>query len=43
MKLVNIEYEVPLIKNNNKIKNDLIFFILLFTYIFIFYVYKKKK
>ena len=33
----HIEYQVPLVKNNNRIKNDLIFFILLFTYIFIFY------
>ena len=39
----HIEYQVPLVKNNNRIKNDLIFFILLFTYIFIFYVYKKKN
>ena len=31
----NIEFEVPLIKSN-KIKNDLIFFVLLITYIFIF-------
>ena len=38
----NIEFEVPLIKSN-KIKNDLIFFILLITYLFIFLIYKKKK
>ena len=37
----NIEFEVPLIKSN-KIKNDLIFFILLITYLFIFLIYKKK-
>ena len=33
--------KVPLIKSN-KIKNDLIFFILLITYLFIFLIYKKK-
>jgi len=38
----NIEFEVPLIKSN-KIKNDLIFFILLITYLFIFLIYKKKN
>ncbi len=38
----SIQYEVPLIKNNIRNKNDLIFFILLFTYIFIFYYYEKK-
>jgi len=32
----NIELEVPLIKSEKKNKNDLIFFILLITYIFIF-------
>ena len=32
----NIELEVPLIKNDKKNKNDLIFFTLLITYIFIF-------
>ena len=37
----NIEFQVPLIKSN-KIKNDLIFFILLITYLFIFLIYKKK-
>ena len=36
----NIEFEVPLIKAN-KVKNDLIFFILLITYLFIFLIYKK--
>ena len=38
----NIEFEVPLIKSN-KIKNDLIFFVLLITYIFIFRFYKNKN
>ena len=38
----SIEFEVPLIKSN-KIKNDLIFFILLITYLFIFLFYKKKN
>ncbi len=38
----NIEFEVPLIKSN-KIKNDLIFFALLITYLFIFLINKKKN
>ena len=38
----NIEFEIPLMKSN-KIKNDLIFFILLITYLFIFLIYKKKN
>ena len=38
----NIEFQVPLIKSN-KVKNDLIFFILLITYLFIFLIYKKRK
>ena len=38
----NIEYDVPLIKSN-KIKNDLIFFILLITYLSIFLIYKKEN
>jgi apolipoprotein N-acyltransferase len=38
----NIEFYVPLIKSN-KIKNDLIFFALLITYLFIFFIYKKKN
>ncbi len=38
----NIELEVPLIKSN-KVKNDLIFFILLITYLLIFQLYKKKN
>ena len=32
----NIDLEVPLIRTNKKNKNDLIFFILLFTYILFF-------
>ena len=39
--LLNIEIEVPLIKSINS-KNDLIFFILLITYLIIFY-FKNKK
>ena len=38
----NIEFEVPLIKSNNN-KNDLIFFVLLITYLLIFNFYKIKK
>ena len=38
----NIEFEVPLIKSK-KNKNDLIFIILLITYLFIFNFYKIKK
>ena len=38
----NIEYDVPLIKSN-KIKNDLIFYILLITYLVIFLIYKKEN
>ena len=38
----NIEFDVPLIKSN-KIKNDLIFFILLITYLLFFLIYKKKN
>ena len=38
----NIELDVPLIKNDSKNKNDLIFFILLFTYVLIFYIYRDK-
>tara|TARA_X000001036_G_scaffold192429_1_gene181475 strand:+ start:351 stop:1916 length:1566 start_codon:yes stop_codon:yes gene_type:complete len=39
----NIELEIPLIKSKNKNKNDLIFFVLLITYIFIFNFYKKNN
>ena len=38
----NIEFEVPLIKSN-KIKNDLIFFIFLTTYLFIFLIFREKN
>jgi apolipoprotein N-acyltransferase len=38
----NIELEVPLIKSN-KVKNDLIFFILLITYLLIFQINRKKN
>jgi len=39
----NIELEVPLIKNENKNKNDLIFFALLITYILISLILKKNE
>ena len=39
----HIQFEVPLLKNENRNKNDLIFFVLLFTYIFIFYLNKKNN
>ena len=39
----NIELNVPLIDNNIGNKNDLIFFILLFTYLIIFLIFKNKK
>ena len=39
----NIELEVPLIKSSNKNRNDLIFFLLLFTYIAIFNFYRKNN
>ena len=38
----NIELDVPLIKSKNN-KNDLIFFVLLITYLSIFQFYKNKK
>ena len=38
----NIELDVPLIKNDSKNKNDLIFFILLFKDVLIFYIYRDK-
>ena len=38
----NIEFEIPLIKSN-KTKNDLIFFSLLITYLFIFFIFKEKN
>ncbi len=39
----SISLEVPLIKSNSRVKNDLIFFVLLITYIFIFTLYKKNN
>ena len=39
----NIEFEVPLIKSNYRNKNDLIFFILLFTYFLIYKIFKKNE
>ena len=39
----NIELEVPLIKSKYKNKNDLIFFILLFTYLLIYKNFKKNE
>ena len=39
----NIELEVPLIKSQYKNKNDLIFFILLFTYLLIYLIFKKNE
>ncbi len=39
----HIYFEVPLIKNQNRNKNDLIFFALLFTYILFFYFYEKNN
>ena len=39
----NIEMEIPVIKPKYKNKNDLIFFTLLFTYLFIFLIFKNKN
>ncbi len=39
----HIEFNVPLIESENINKNDLIFFVLLITYIFIFIFYKIKN
>ncbi len=39
----NIELNVPIVDNKNKNKNDLIFFILLFTYISFFFLLKKYE
>ena len=39
----NIEMDIPVFKSEHKNKNDLIFFILLFTYLFIFITFKNKK
>jgi apolipoprotein N-acyltransferase len=39
----NIELEVPLIQSQYKNKNDLIFFILLFTYFLIYKIFKNNE
>ena len=39
----SIEMNIPLIKSQFKNKNDLIFFILLFTYLVIFFSYRNKN
>ena len=39
----SIEMDIPLLKSEYKNKNDLIFFILLFTYLFIFLIFKNKN
>ena len=39
----NIELEVPLIKSNEKNQNNLIFFILLFTYLLIYIIFNKNN
>ena len=39
----NIEMNIPLIRSVYKNKNDLIFLILLFTYLVIFLTFKNKK
>jgi len=39
----SIEMDIPLLKTEYKNKNDLIFFILLFTYLFIFLIFKNKS
>ena len=39
----NIELKIPLIETNRKNKNDLIFFLLLITYISIFLIFKKNE
>ena len=38
----NIELDVPLMKSEIKNKNDLIFFVVLITYVLVFYFYKRK-
>jgi len=38
----HIEFNIPLIKSN-KIKNDLIFFIVLITYLLFFFIYREKN
>ena len=39
----SIEMNIPVVKSEYKNKNDLIFFILLFTYLLIFLIFKNKK
>ncbi len=39
----NIDMDIPLLKSEYKNKNDLIFFILLFTYLTIFLIFKNKN
>ena len=39
----NIEMDIPLIESEYKNKNDLIFLFLLFTYLFIFLIFKNKR
>ena len=39
----SIEMDIPLLQSEYKNKNDLIFFILLFTYLSIFLIFKNKK
>ncbi len=39
----SIEMEIPLLNSEYKNKNDLIFFILLFTYLSVFIIFKNKK
>jgi len=38
----NIEMDIPVINSNSKNRNDLIFFLLLFTYTALFLIFKKK-
>ena len=38
----NIEYRIPIREKKGRNKNDLIFFVLLFTYCLIFLLYKKN-
>ena len=39
----NIELNIPTINSTHKNKNDLIFFVLLFTYLSIFLIFKNKN
>jgi apolipoprotein N-acyltransferase len=39
----NIEMDIPILESKYKNRNDLIFFILLFTYLLIFLIYKNKN